>query len=275
MQEQSFVLDQDRYIVLTYGEPLEAPLQETAEDFIHKTIRYWQSWVKAATSRTFIRKISFVRHLFLSCTNMRTPAASLLLAQPVFPNFTTAPQLGLSLSAGSAMPTIPCVHSTRSGILKSSKNISISFRISFTNAGDTLQPLYSITGEKDLDEIELDLAGYMNNRPVRIGNKATNKFKMMCMARYLLGLLPLYIDHRLTFAKKSSYKRIVPWLLKQIERTRNMKTQGFGNSEIQTNSYLYVTVSLGRRKAANKIASDFHDDVLMQQAERLAMKQPQ
>ncbi|HEY0678459.1 MAG TPA: trehalase-like domain-containing protein, partial [Chitinophagaceae bacterium] len=47
MQEQSFVLDQDRYVILTYGEPLEAPLQETAEDFIHKTIRYWHTWVKS------------------------------------------------------------------------------------------------------------------------------------------------------------------------------------------------------------------------------------
>src|SRR5690606_11413633 len=33
---QPFVLDQSRYLVFTYGQPLEAPLKSTAEDFINK-----------------------------------------------------------------------------------------------------------------------------------------------------------------------------------------------------------------------------------------------
>src|SRR6185295_7513244 len=47
MHEQPFVLIQNRYLVLTYGEPLEAPLKSTAEDFINKTVRYWQAWIKS------------------------------------------------------------------------------------------------------------------------------------------------------------------------------------------------------------------------------------
>ena len=46
LEKRPFVLDQDKYIVFTYGAPLEAPLRETAEDFLHQTIRYWQTWVK-------------------------------------------------------------------------------------------------------------------------------------------------------------------------------------------------------------------------------------
>ena len=48
LREKSFVLDQDRYLVLTYGEPLEAPLKETADEFIRKMIEDWQSWIKSS-----------------------------------------------------------------------------------------------------------------------------------------------------------------------------------------------------------------------------------
>src|SRR5258708_10886740 len=47
-KEKSFVLDQDRYLVLAYGEPMEAPLKETAEEFIRKTTEDWQSWIKSS-----------------------------------------------------------------------------------------------------------------------------------------------------------------------------------------------------------------------------------
>ena len=43
LEETPFVLDQNRYLVFTYGEALEAPLKSTAEDFINKTVRYWRS----------------------------------------------------------------------------------------------------------------------------------------------------------------------------------------------------------------------------------------
>src|SRR5690606_35962415 len=47
LEEQPFVLDRNRYLIFTYGEPLEAPLKPTAEDFINKTVRYWQGWIKS------------------------------------------------------------------------------------------------------------------------------------------------------------------------------------------------------------------------------------
>jgi GH15 family glucan-1,4-alpha-glucosidase len=44
--EQPFVLNDVRYLVLTYGEPLEAPLAGTVERFLSETIRYWRLWIK-------------------------------------------------------------------------------------------------------------------------------------------------------------------------------------------------------------------------------------
>jgi glucoamylase len=77
----------------------------------------------------------------------------------------------------------------------------------------------------------------------------------------------------LTFAKKNSYKRIVPWLLKQIERTRNIEDAGLWEFRNQTQIHTYTLLfHWAGAKAAYKIAREFGDDVLMQQAERLSLE---
>ena len=42
--EQYLVLNECKYLVMTYGEPLEAPLTSTADDFLRESTRYWQTW---------------------------------------------------------------------------------------------------------------------------------------------------------------------------------------------------------------------------------------
>jgi len=44
--ERPFLLEEDRHLVLTWGEPLEAGLEETAERFLERTLDYWRHWVK-------------------------------------------------------------------------------------------------------------------------------------------------------------------------------------------------------------------------------------
>lgn len=47
LEGKNFVLNQNHYLIFTYGEALEAPIKATAEDFINKTVRYWQAWIKS------------------------------------------------------------------------------------------------------------------------------------------------------------------------------------------------------------------------------------
>ena len=49
MDEEVFVLNEPKYLILTYGVPLEGPIEETAEDFLRKTIRYWRDWAKSTS----------------------------------------------------------------------------------------------------------------------------------------------------------------------------------------------------------------------------------
>lgn len=44
-----FVLNGMRYLVFTWGPPLEAPLAETAESFLEKTRLYWLRWIKTTS----------------------------------------------------------------------------------------------------------------------------------------------------------------------------------------------------------------------------------
>ncbi|HZE84764.1 MAG TPA: glycoside hydrolase family 15 protein, partial [Puia sp.] len=87
----------------------------------------------------------------------------------------------------------------------------------------------------------------------------------------LVSLLPLYTDKRLIFLKKSSYRKIVPWLLNQIERTLSMPDSGLWEfrKEVQVHTYTLLFHWAGA-KAAYKIGALFGDTELMKKAALLA-----
>ena len=47
-EKKSFALNKNYYLVLTYGEPLEAPLADTVDRFLFLTQSYWQKWIKSS-----------------------------------------------------------------------------------------------------------------------------------------------------------------------------------------------------------------------------------
>src|SRR5205085_2284459 len=141
------------------------------------------------------------------------------------------------------------------------------------NAKDHLQPLYSITGEAELDEYEINLQGYRQNKPVRVGNKAYVQVQHDVYGQVLVSLLPLFTDKRLTFLKKHSYKNIIPWLLNQIERTLTKPDSGLWEFRNKTQVHTYTLLfHWAGAKAAFKIGKFFKDEELMQHAKQIADK---
>jgi glucoamylase len=83
----------------------------------------------------------------------------------------------------------------------------------------------------------------------------------------MVSLLPLYTDKRLIFLKKHSYKNIVPWLLKQIQRTLTAPDSGLWEFRNKTQVHTYTLLfHWAGAKAAYKIGKFFNDAELMQQA---------
>jgi glucoamylase len=273
LEKRSFVLDQNKYIILTYGEPLEAPLQETAEDFINKTIKYWQSWVKSCYIPHIYQEELIRSALILKLHQYEDTGGIIASGTTSLPEFHDSSRNWDYRFCWFRDSYYTLRAFNQIGHFEELERYFDFIQNIIHNSQDSLQPLYSITGKKDLHEIELNLAGYLNNRPVRIGNKAYEQIQNDVYGQVLVGLLPLYIDKRLTFTKKESYKRIVPWLLKQIERTRNIEDAGLWEFRNQKQIHTYTLLfHWAGAKAAHKIGLQFKDDVLVQQAERLSLE---
>ena len=269
--EQSFILDQDRYLVLAYGEPLEAPLKETADEFIRKTVEDWQSWVKSSYLPDIYQEEIIRSALVLKLHQYEDTGGIIASGSTSLPEFhdSTRNWDYRYCWFRDAHYTLRAFNQI-GHFEELEKYFDYIYNI-IHNATDFLQPLYSISGEMKLQEITLDLNGYLGNKPVRIGNKAYIQSQHDVYGQVLVSLLPLYSDKRLIFLKKSSYRKIVPWLLDQIERTLSEPDAGLWEfrTEVQVHTYTLLFHWAGA-KAAYKIGTIFKDEALMQKAQRLA-----
>lgn len=267
IQRQPFVLDQNHYLVFTYGEPLEAPLKATAEDFINKTVRYWQGWIKS----------TYVPDMFQD--NVIRSALVLKLHQYEDTG-------GIIASGTTSLPEHDgssrtwdyryCWFRDSYYTLKAFNELGHFDELEryfeyiqniLMRDGDRIQPLYSITGQKDIEELHLPLEGYLGNQPVRIGNKAYQQTQNDVYGQVLVGLLPLFIDRRLGFSKKRHYKPLVDRLLQWIEYTMDEPDAGlweFRNvKQVHTYTMLFHWAGC---KAAMKIGMLMQDDELRNRA---------
>jgi glucoamylase len=137
--------------------------------------------------------------------------------------------------------------------------------------GGRMQPLYSVAGENKLEEIHLPLEGYLGNQPVRIGNKAVEQIQNDVYGQVLVGLLPLFIDKRLTFVGRNSYKPLIHRLLDWIERTMDEPDAGlweFRNVK-QVHTYTLLFHWAGCNAAA-KLGKVLEDTEIVRKAVHLA-----
>ena len=270
-KEKSFVLDQDRYLVLTYGEPLEAPLKETAEEFIRKTVEDWQSWIKSSYLPDIYQEEIIRSALVLKLHQYEDTGGIIASGSTSLPEFhdSTRNWDYRYCWFRDAHYTLRAFNQI-GHFEELEKYFDFIYNI-LHHATDSLQPLYSVAGDSKLYEVSLDLPGYLGNKPVRVGNKAYIQSQHDVYGQVLVSLLPLYSDKRLLFNKKHSYRRIVPWLLAQIERTLEAPDSGlweFRNAA-QVHTYTLLFHWAGA-KAAYKIGHLFGDPELMRKATRLA-----
>ncbi len=272
-EEKAFVLSQDQYLVLTYGEPLEAPLKETAEEFLRKTIRYWQDWIKSSYIPGILQEEIIRSSLVLKLHQYEDTGGIIASGTTSLPEFhdSTRNWDYRYCWFRDAYYTLRAFNQI--GHFEELEKYFDFIHNILRNSDNFLQPLYSISGEKELTETVVDLNGYMNNKPVRVGNKAYVQVQHDVYGQVLVSLLPLYTDKRLTFQKRSSYKNIIPWLLDQIERTMTMPDSGLWEfrNQVQVHTYTLLFHWAGA-KAAYKIAAVFDDKPIMERALKLALQ---
>ena len=264
LQSQPFVLDQDRYVVLTYGEPLEAPLKHTAEEFIAKTTIYWEGWVKSCYLPNIYQNEIIRSALILKLHQYEDTGGIIASGTTSLPEFHDSTRNWDYRYCWFRDTYYTLKAFNQIGHFEELEKYFDYVQNILRNATDSLQPLYSITGETKLPELKLDLEGYQGNKPVRIGNEAYEQVQNDVYGQVLVSLLPLYVDKRLTFKRKSSYRKIVLWLLQQIERTMYLEDAGLWEFRVMRLFHTYtILFHWAGAKSAYKISSQFNDKELM------------
>ncbi|MBS1622154.1 MAG: glycoside hydrolase family 15 protein [Bacteroidetes bacterium] len=274
-EKKSFLLNKNYYLVLTYGEPLEAPLADTAERFLSLTQNYWQKWIKS----------SYLPDIFQEQV-VRSALTLKLHQYEDTGGFIAAGTTSLPESPGSGRNwdyrfcwlrdsyyTLQAFNMI--GHFDELEKYFEFIQNILSRDSGKIQPLYSITGENNLEEKILPLSGYLNNTPVRIGNAAYHQLQNDVYGQVLLTMLPLIFDKRLIIYDKTQrdYKSIISRLLELIENTLEQPDAGiweFRNTQ-QQNCYTLLFHWAGAQ-AAKKFAATIQENSMIQKADTIIKK---
>ncbi|MCR8556800.1 glycoside hydrolase family 15 protein [Mucilaginibacter sp. BJC16-A38] len=269
--EQPFVISECKYLVLTYGEPLEAPLIPTAERFLRETTQYWRTWIKHSSIATYFQPFVIRSALALKIHQYEDTGAIIAASTTSLPE---------SPGSGRNWDYRYCWLRDTYYVLTSLNHIghfeemekyfSYVTDISF-NEDQRYQPLYGITGKKDLvEEIRDDLEGYMGNQPVRVGNQASEHIQNDIYGQVLISMLPLYTDHRFIFSERKDSARWVQSLLNKIELTIDEKDAGIWEFRNMANIHCYSNLfQWAGASAAEKMARTIENQELIDKAIKL------
>ena len=238
-EQQNFVLEETKYLVLTYGLPLEAPLEETANHFLKKTIDYWTGWVRHISVPRLYQSAFIRSALVLKLHQYEDTGAVIASASMGLPEAPATPR-----TWDYRYCWIRDAHYTMK-VFESIGHFEeleryFTYVLNLKREHGRYRPLYRISGEVLEGEKELPLSGYMNYGPVRLGNQATEHIQNDVYGQVLLALLPLYTDERF----KQHYRRmpqgLVEDLLSSIERTLDEEDAGLWEFRQQKGLYCYT-----------------------------------
>ncbi len=273
LSESSFLLTETKYLVFTYGVPLEAAIERTCEDFLDKTTLYWRKWVKTTYVPTIYQEHIIRSALVLKLHQYEDTGGIIAAGTTSLPEFNESTRnwdyrycwmrdTYYTLRAFNSM-----------GHFEELERYFRYIENILHRETNRIQPLYSITGESKLTESELPLEGYLGvNKPVRIGNDAYTHIQNDVYGQVLASTLPLYVDKRL--AHHSNLNRdMIYKLVRLIEKTIDEPDAGLWEfrNKSQLHCYTFLFQWVGA-KAASKIAINFKDDALLQLAVELEKK---
>ncbi len=267
-----FVLNETKYLVLTYGTPLEASLQTTAEAFLSNTMNYWQRWVKTTTIGNFHQKAVIRSALTLKLHQYEDTGAIIAASTTSLPE---------SPGSGRNWDYRYCWMRDTFYTLNAFNNIghfeevekyfhyiaNLAYRM---KDKQRFQPLYSVSGGSELIEKTMDLKGYLGNTPVRVGNQAYEHIQNDVYGQVLVSLLPLYTDQRFVNAERTESLKMLSDILAMIDKTMEEPDAGLWEFRnfAQYHAYTYLFHWAGSSAAVN-IAKLFGNTAMEQQARRL------
>jgi GH15 family glucan-1,4-alpha-glucosidase len=266
-----FVLSEPRYLLFSYGPPLEAPLAATAEEFLDKTRQYWLQWVKTMSIAPIFQEATIRSALVLKLHQFEDTGGIIAAGTTSLPEF---PQCTRTWDYRY------CWLRDTYYVLKAFNDVGhfeelekyfhYVLNLMFRETPE-IRPVYTVTGDPVPREEQLPLAGYQGHQPVRIGNDAVTQRQHDVYGQVLISLLPLYVDKRLRYHDTRWTQDLVRSLLDRIEAAFEEPDAGIWEfrGRLQYHCHTYLFHWAGSR-AACKIAESLQDSALRDQAARLA-----
>jgi GH15 family glucan-1,4-alpha-glucosidase len=270
--ERPFLLEEDRHLVLTWGEPLEAGLEETAERFLERTLAYWRRWVKGTrVPREYQGEV--VRSALVLKLHQYEDTGALLAA--------TTTSLPEHPGSGRTWDYRFCwlrdayftLHALeRLGHSEEMELFLEYLRNLCEERGGVLQPAYRINGDSHAPERELGhLAGYHGDGPVRIGNQAFEHVQNDVYGEMVLAVSRLFLDTRFVGEiPPQTAVEIVRGLLDQIEARLDEPDAGLWEFRGRTKLHSFSVLMhwAGARRAV-EVAEALGADELASRARRI------
>lgn len=254
--ERYFALNDTKYLMMTYGYNLEAPVESTAERFLLETKKYWRTWIKHSTIAGFQQELVIRSALVLKIHQYEDTGAIIAASStslPESPGSTRNWDYRYCWMRDTYYVITALNHIGHFEEMERYFNYvtDISFR-----EDKRYQPLFGIAGERVLTEhILKHLKGYQNNQPVRIGNQAFEHIQNDIYGQVLISMLPLYTDNRFTYSERKDSATWLDYLLSKIERTIDEKDAGIWEFRNQANHHCYTNLfQWAGAKAALKMA---------------------
>jgi GH15 family glucan-1,4-alpha-glucosidase len=221
-----FILKTGETAVFAFGEDSERARQPVDINFVEEkfqaTIKFWQSWIAKSTYagrwREMVNRSALVLKLLIDQEN------GSLVAAPTF---------GLPESIGGARnwdyrytwlrdSSFSLYAMMRLGFTAEVRQFQnwIGKRVRFDSDSGPLAVLYRIDGSDNLEEQELPhLRGYMDSKPVRIGNAAAGQLQLDIYGELMdaIYLASKYGDS-LSIDEWNATKRILGWLSKNWDK---------------------------------------------------------
>ncbi|MFO0726006.1 MAG: glycoside hydrolase family 15 protein [Myxococcota bacterium] len=198
LRDEPFALTDTKRFVLSFGAPVEEPLEPLCDRFLRETTRYWQTWVKQCDIPSIYQEEVIRSGLALKLHCFEDTGA---IVAALTTSLTEAPGSGRTWDyrycwlrdAFYALDAFRLL-----GHFEEREQF-IQFLLNVASSAPDLDlaPLYRIDGKSDLDErILTEWPGFMGEGPVRVGNGAAKHKQFDVFGEMVLALTPLFLDAR-------------------------------------------------------------------------------
>ena len=214
---QPFTLTGKRHLVLTWGAPVEEPLQPLSERFLSETQRYWQRWVKQCSIPPLYQDAVIRSALALKLHCFEDTGAIVAAMTTSIPE---APGSGRTWDYRYCWlrDAYYCLGAFRLlGQFEERESFShYLLNIAGGASGFNLAPLYRIDGAPAPEEQILDAwPGFEGNGPVRVGNGAALHTQNDVFGEMVLSLVPIFLDDRFRFDRSKATVKLLEGLTRK------------------------------------------------------------